>query len=84
MWATYNIDSFMLKQLQGLLSDSTGGGLAAQGFRVILMESEDVLTRQMKANIKLMYRQRFFLENLQPVVTGYEAATKGTIGLGSK
>lgn len=76
----------MLKQLLGVLSDSTCGGLAAQGFRVILTKSEDVLTRQMKANIKLMYRQRFFLENLQPVVTAYKAATKGTctISLGCK
>ena len=72
------LDSFTFcSQLLRLLSDEKHGHTAAVGFQVIVTESEDILTPLMHASIKLMFRQRFFMENLTPIVSGYEQSVKG-------
>jgi len=63
--------------LQELLSSPTQGRQAAEGFRTVVSPSDDVLTAEMHANIRIMYRQRFFMENLKPIVDGYQAAADG-------
>lgn len=47
---------------------------AAEGFRIILDEYEDVMTPSMHANIRLMYKQRFFLQTAPLLVDGFKVA----------
>ena len=47
---------------------------AADGFQILLNEYEDIMTPAMNADVKIMYRQRFFTFTLNHVVTGYQEA----------
>ncbi len=48
--------------------------MAADGFRMILEDTEDALSAELHADIKLMYRQRFFIQTKARIVSGYQAS----------
>lgn len=51
--------------------------MAADGFSLLMCDSEDVLNRRCHADIRIMYRQRFFSENSAKLVQGFNAAPQG-------
>ena len=44
-----------------------------------MKDSVNVLTRAMQANIRMMYKQRLFTENVQTLVDGYHHAQQGRV-----
>ncbi|KAL4231335.1 mms19 nucleotide excision repair [Mactra antiquata] len=60
--------------LVSLLCHQVYGCLAADGFSIILTDNDDILNKSMQANIRMMYKQRFFLENLDKIVHNYHTA----------
>ncbi|XP_078589095.1 MMS19 nucleotide excision repair protein homolog [Branchiostoma floridae x Branchiostoma japonicum] len=65
------------KTLMALFEDEAIGRRAAEGFYIILSDSPDVLSKESHANIRLMYKQRFFMENLPALVDGFNQADDG-------
>ena len=65
-------------QLFSLLSDSELGTLAADGFSLLMSDSVDILNRGCHADVRIMYRQRFFTENSAKLVQGFNSAPAGT------
>ncbi|XP_060795486.1 MMS19 nucleotide excision repair protein homolog [Neoarius graeffei] len=61
-------------QLFCLLSDDQLGSRAADGFSLLMSDSPDVLNRSCHANVRIMYRQRFFTENSAKLVQGFNCA----------
>lgn len=64
-------------QLMGLLSDSELGPKAADGFSLLMSDCTDVLTRAGHADVRIMFRQRFFTDNVPALVQGFHAAPQG-------
>ncbi|KAK2499794.1 hypothetical protein MC885_002044 [Smutsia gigantea] len=63
-------------QLMGLLSDSELGPAAADGFSLLMSDCTDVLTRAGHADVRIMFRQRFFTDNVPALVQGFHAASQ--------
>ncbi|KAG7492628.1 hypothetical protein MATL_G00016300 [Megalops atlanticus] len=63
-------------KLFSLLTDPELGGAAADGFSLIMSDSADVLNRACHADLRIMYRQRFFTENSAKLVQGFNSAEK--------
>ncbi|XP_041370234.1 MMS19 nucleotide excision repair protein homolog [Gigantopelta aegis] len=61
-------------QLVLILEDGILGLQAADGFRVIVEDGTDVMTTSMCADIKFMYRQRLFVENVGKLVEGFNTS----------
>uniref|UniRef100_A0A3B3DD02 MMS19 nucleotide excision repair protein n=1 Tax=Oryzias melastigma TaxID=30732 RepID=A0A3B3DD02_ORYME len=61
-------------QLFSLLDDAHLGAAAADGFLLLMSDSPDVLNRGCHADVRIMYRQRFFSENSAKLVQGFNAA----------
>uniref|UniRef100_A0A8C3B0W9 MMS19 nucleotide excision repair protein n=1 Tax=Cyclopterus lumpus TaxID=8103 RepID=A0A8C3B0W9_CYCLU len=61
-------------KLFSLLDDADLGPAAADGFRLLMSESTDILNRGCHADVRIMYRQRFFSENSAKLVQGFNAA----------
>ncbi|XP_070539635.1 MMS19 nucleotide excision repair protein homolog isoform X2 [Ptychodera flava] len=61
-----------------MFEDTQLGQIAADGFYIILSESIDVLNKETHADIKLMYRQRFFMQTLPRIVQGFDKANTET------
>ncbi|XP_067909242.1 MMS19 nucleotide excision repair protein homolog isoform X2 [Heterodontus francisci] len=61
-----------------LLTDPALGTEAAGGFSVLVSDSTDVLNKATHADIRIMYRQRFFTENVPKLVQGFNSASKDT------
>lgn len=68
-------------QLFALLSDPELGSKVADGFCVLMSDSPDVLNRNCHADVRIMYRQRFFAENSTKLVQGFNSAEQGTTRL---
>lgn len=68
---------FSLFQLFCLLSDDQLGSQAADSFSLLMSDSPDVLNRSCHANVRIMYRQRFFTENSAKLVQGFNCAEQG-------
>lgn len=68
---------FSLFQLFHLLSDDQLGCQAADSFSLLMSDSPDVLNRSCHANVRIMYRQRFFTENSAKLVQGFNGAAPG-------
>lgn len=66
-------------QLFALLSDPALGSQAADGFGVLMSDCLDVLNRGCHADVRIMYRQRFFAENSTKLVQGFNSAEQGTL-----
>ncbi|XP_025765602.1 MMS19 nucleotide excision repair protein homolog isoform X2 [Oreochromis niloticus] len=61
-------------KLFSLLDDADLGPMAADGFSLLMSDSTDVLNRACHADVRIMYRQRFFSENSAKLVQGFNAA----------
>uniref|UniRef100_A0A665UXN3 MMS19 nucleotide excision repair protein n=1 Tax=Echeneis naucrates TaxID=173247 RepID=A0A665UXN3_ECHNA len=61
-------------KLFSLLDDADLGPMAADGFSLLMSDSADVLNRSCHADVRIMYRQRFFSENSAKLVQGFNAA----------
>lgn len=68
-------------QLFCLLSDDKLGSQAADGFSLLMSDSPDVLNRSFNADVRIMYRQRFFTENSPKLVQGFNAAAQEKRGV---
>uniref|UniRef100_A0A8D1NSX8 MMS19 nucleotide excision repair protein n=1 Tax=Sus scrofa TaxID=9823 RepID=A0A8D1NSX8_PIG len=68
------LSSCLTDQLMGLLSDPELGPAAADGFSLLMSDCTDVLTRAGHAEVRLMFRQRFFTDNVPALVRGFHAA----------
>ncbi|XP_067858126.1 MMS19 nucleotide excision repair protein homolog [Heptranchias perlo] len=63
-------------KLMELLTDPDLGTEAAGGFSLLVSDSTDVLNKATHADIRIMYRQRFFTENVPKLVQGFHSAGK--------
>ncbi|XP_075949262.1 MMS19 nucleotide excision repair protein homolog [Anarhichas minor] len=61
-------------KLFSLLDDADLGPAAADGFWLLMSDSTDILNRGCHADVRIMYRQRFFSENSAKLVQGFNAA----------
>ncbi|KAM7382049.1 hypothetical protein PAMA_012757 [Pampus argenteus] len=61
-------------KLFSLLDDTDLGPMAADGFSLLMSNSTDILNRDCHADVRIMYRQRFFSENSAKLVQGFNAA----------
>ncbi|XP_058399651.1 MMS19 nucleotide excision repair protein homolog isoform X3 [Diceros bicornis minor] len=68
------LSSCLTEQLMGLLSDPELGPAAADGFSLLMSDCTDVLTRAGHAEVRIMFRQRFFTDNVPALVQGFHAA----------
>ncbi|XP_053438842.1 MMS19 nucleotide excision repair protein homolog isoform X4 [Nycticebus coucang] len=68
------LSSCLTAQLMGLLSDPELGPAAADGFSLLMSDCTDVLTRAGHAEVRIMFRQRFFTDNVPALVKGFHAA----------
>lgn len=59
-----------------LLSDPQLGSQAADSFSLLMSDTPDVLNRSCHADVRIMYRQRFFAENSAKLVQGFNCAEK--------
>ncbi|XP_027014879.2 MMS19 nucleotide excision repair protein homolog isoform X1 [Tachysurus fulvidraco] len=57
-----------------LLSDDHLASQAADSFSLLMSDSPDVLNRSCHADVRIMYRQRFFTENSAKLVQGFNSA----------
>nr|KAG8539592.1 hypothetical protein GDO81_020689 [Engystomops pustulosus] len=64
----------MFLQMISLLSNRDLGPLAADLFSLLVSDSSDILNKSSHADIRIMYRQRFFTENVPKLVEGFNAA----------
>lgn len=64
-------------QLLGLLGDTELGPAAADGFSLLMAESPDVLHKGCHADVRIMFRQRFFTDNVPKLVQGFHGAGPG-------
>ncbi|XP_037610293.1 MMS19 nucleotide excision repair protein homolog isoform X1 [Sebastes umbrosus] len=61
-------------KLFSLLDDADLGPEAADGFSLLMIDTADILNRGCHADVRIMYRQRFFSENSAKLVEGFNAA----------
>ncbi|XP_041426980.1 MMS19 nucleotide excision repair protein homolog isoform X2 [Xenopus laevis] len=58
----------------GLLSDKQLGPSVANMFSLLVSDSPDVLNKACHADVRIMFRQRFFTENVPKLVQGFNSA----------
>ncbi|KAL6094473.1 mms19 [Pungitius sinensis] len=63
-------------KLFSLLDDADLGPAAADAFWLLMSDSADILNRGCHADVRIMYRQRFFSENSAKLVRGFDAAPR--------
>uniref|UniRef100_A0A803XXP6 MMS19 nucleotide excision repair protein n=1 Tax=Meleagris gallopavo TaxID=9103 RepID=A0A803XXP6_MELGA len=68
------LSSHLTDKLLGLLSDVELGPTAADGFSLLMAESPDVLHKGCHADVRIMFRQRFFTDNVPKLVQGFHGA----------
>uniref|UniRef100_A0A8D3C5C2 MMS19 nucleotide excision repair protein n=1 Tax=Scophthalmus maximus TaxID=52904 RepID=A0A8D3C5C2_SCOMX len=68
------LSTALTDKLFSLLDDTDLGAAAADGFSLLMSDSSDVLNRGCHADVRIMYRQRFFSENSAKLVQGFNAA----------
>ncbi|XP_026207027.1 MMS19 nucleotide excision repair protein homolog [Anabas testudineus] len=68
------LSTALTDKLFSLLDDADLGPMAAEGFSLLMSDSVDVLNRACHADVRIMYRQRFFSENSAKLVQGFNAA----------
>ncbi|KAL4640211.1 hypothetical protein GN956_G12651 [Arapaima gigas] len=68
--------STLTDKMFSLLADTELSPLAADGFSLLMSHSTDVLNRACHADVRIMYRQRFFTENSSKLVEGFNLAEK--------
>ena len=73
-----NVCVCVFVQLFSMLGDPELGPMAGDGFSLLMSDSADVLNRGCHADVRIMYRQRFFTENSDKLLQGFNAAAPGT------
>ncbi|XP_056221346.1 MMS19 nucleotide excision repair protein homolog [Seriola aureovittata] len=68
------LSTVLTDKLFSLLDDADLGPMAADSFSMLMSDSADVLNRSCHADVRIMYRQRFFSENSAKLVQGFNAA----------
>ncbi|XP_017659569.1 PREDICTED: MMS19 nucleotide excision repair protein homolog [Lepidothrix coronata] len=68
------LSSCLTDKLLGLLGDMELGPAAADGFSLLMAESPDVLHKGCHADVRIMFRQRFFTDNVPKLVQGFHRA----------
>ncbi|NXV02968.1 MMS19 protein, partial [Cettia cetti] len=68
------LSSCLTDKLLGLLGDMELGPAAADGFSLLMAESPDVLHKGCHADVRIMFRQRFFTDNVPKLVQGFHGA----------
>ncbi|NXG65585.1 MMS19 protein, partial [Hemiprocne comata] len=68
------LSTHLTDKLLGLLGDMELGPTAADGFSLLMAESPDVLHKGCHADVRIMYRQRFFTDNVPKLVQGFHGA----------
>ncbi|NWR51114.1 MMS19 protein, partial [Regulus satrapa] len=68
------LSSCLTDKLLGLLADTELGPAAADGFSLLMAECPDVLHRGCHADVRIMFRQRFFTDNVPKLVQGFHGA----------
>ncbi|XP_072311811.1 MMS19 nucleotide excision repair protein homolog [Eucyclogobius newberryi] len=68
------LSTALTDKLFSLLDDADLGSVASDGFSLLMSDSSDVLNRACHADVRIMYRQRFFSENSNKLVQGFHAA----------
>ncbi|KFO54344.1 MMS19 nucleotide excision repair protein, partial [Corvus brachyrhynchos] len=68
------LSSCLTDKLLGLLGDTELGPTAADGFSLLMAESPDVLHKGCHADVRIMFRQRFFTDNVPKLVQGFHGA----------
>ncbi|XP_028332760.1 MMS19 nucleotide excision repair protein homolog [Gouania willdenowi] len=68
------LTSAFTDKIFSLLDDAELGPMAADSFSLLMSDSADVLSRGCHADVRIMYRQRFFSENSHKLVQGFNAA----------
>ncbi|NXF93163.1 MMS19 protein, partial [Eubucco bourcierii] len=68
------LSSHLTDKLLGLLSDMELGPAAADGFSLLMADSPDVLHKGCHADVRIMFRQRFFTNNVPKLVQGFHGA----------
>ncbi|XP_019357678.1 PREDICTED: MMS19 nucleotide excision repair protein homolog [Gavialis gangeticus] len=71
------LSSRLTDKVLALLGDAELGPAAAEGLGLLLGDAPDVLHRSCHADVRLMYRQRFFTDNVPRLVQGFHAAHSG-------
>lgn len=64
----------LTNKLLELLADPELGPLTADGFFLLMTDSPDILNKTTHADVRIMYRQRFFTENVPKLVQGFHLA----------
>ncbi|NWY00383.1 MMS19 protein, partial [Nothoprocta ornata] len=68
------LSSHLTDKLLGLLADAELGPAAADGFAVLMADAPDVLHKGCHADVRIMFRQRFFTDNVPKLVQGFHGA----------
>ncbi|NXY19000.1 MMS19 protein, partial [Atrichornis clamosus] len=68
------LSACLTDKLLGLLGDTELGPAAADGFSLLMAESPDVLHKGCHADVRIMFRQRFFTDNVPKLVQGFHGA----------
>ncbi|XP_010180671.1 PREDICTED: MMS19 nucleotide excision repair protein homolog [Mesitornis unicolor] len=68
------LSSHLTDKLLGLLGDAELGPAVADGFSLLMAESPDVLHKGCHADVRIMFRQRFFTDNVPKLVQGFHGA----------
>ncbi|NXG78139.1 MMS19 protein, partial [Baryphthengus martii] len=68
------LSSHLTDKLLGLLGDTELGPAVADGFSLLMAESPDVLHKGCHADVRIMFRQRFFTDNVPKLVQGFHGA----------
>ncbi|XP_067393303.1 MMS19 nucleotide excision repair protein homolog [Emydura macquarii macquarii] len=71
------LSSRLTDKLLGLLGDAELGPAVADGFSLLMADSPDVLHRGCHADVRIMFRQRFFTDNAPKLVQAFHAAGPG-------
>ncbi|NWQ72814.1 MMS19 protein, partial [Columbina picui] len=68
------LSSRLTDKLLDLLGDTELGTATADGFFLLMAESPDVLHKGCHADVRIMFRQRFFTDNVPKLVQGFHGA----------
>ncbi|KAK1794309.1 hypothetical protein P4O66_011191 [Electrophorus voltai] len=71
------LSAVLTDKVFSLMSDCLLASQAADCFELLMSDSPDVLNRSCHADVRIMYRQRFFAENSGKIVQGFNCAEQG-------
>lgn len=72
----YSEIDYLISQMISWLSHKSVGKIIANGFGTVLEEIPEVLSTECNINVKLLYRQKFFLLTLPCLLSGFENSSE--------